>query len=117
MNLERAMKDFELISGKNAEEFLSLIKLSAAEVERRLKSGADKTDERLCGLCAALANLKCVEIECAREKLMLTPGGGVAVNSSQDRIPFAEEIVKKYTALCADLLADDGFVFLGAKGW
>ncbi len=117
MNLERIMRDFELISGKNAGEFLNLIKLSVAEVEKRLKTGADKTDERLCGLCAAIANLKCVEIECAREKLLLTPAGGVAVNSLQDRIPFAEEIVKKYTALCADLLVDDGFVFFGAKGW
>lgn len=116
MNIEKIMAIFTLFSNQSATEYLPLIQLSMLEVEGKLKTDADKTDARLNYLCGAIANMRYVEVDCSREKQMLTIGGGVAVNQTGERFIAARDIGAEYRKICADLLLDDDFLFITMKG-
>ena len=117
MDLSSVMTIFNMLSHQSGAEFLPLIQLSIMEVKKGLRADADKTDSRLVYLAGAIANLRYIELDCVREKQMLTISGGVAVNSnSSERYELAKRIASEYQGLCTDLLADNDFVFFGTKG-
>lgn len=104
---------FLLISGQG-EEYLPLIRAAVLEVEGMLKEGADKTDERLEFLIAAVANLYYTKQDCAKLKPYASTVGDLSAKSGADvRIKAAEELAEGFSFLCRGLLADmgDGFYF------
>ena len=117
MELTFVMTIFSMLSHQSGTEYLPLIQLSVMEVSRGLKADTDKNDSRLGYLAGAIANLRYVELECVREKQILTVSGGVAVNSgTSERYELAKKIVSEYKRLCVDLLGDSDFAFFGTKG-
>lgn len=116
MNLDKIMSLFALFSKQSSAEYLPLVMLSMAEVGNRLKPGANKEDQRLCALCAAVANLHFAEADAAREKQLLTSAGNVAVSPGSTRYKAARDMADGYCAACADLLEDRAFLFFGTPG-
>lgn len=95
-------------------EYQPLLDAAIAECNRMLRDGADASDVRLCYFCAALANLRYVQMMAARGTLSHTYAGTVA-KSHDATVPcgFAERLVHEYQAAAADLLKDRRFLFTG----
>lgn len=104
---------FELFSGEmDPDKYAPVVTSSKRWIKRMLKDGADEDDGRLDYLCAAVANLKYVQITCVRKRINYTYAGA---EDSSDRpsleYEFARELVNEYFAEAADLMKDDSFVF------
>jgi hypothetical protein len=106
---------FTLFSGeRDTDKYEPLISSAQGWVNRMLKDDADSGDARLDYLCAAVANLKYVQMTCVRKRINYTYAG--AEDSSQRpslEYEFAKELVNEYYAEAADLIQDNGFVFSG----
>lgn len=108
---------FTLFSGEaDASGYLPLLSLAAAEVRRALRDGADETDVRLCYLAAAVANLRYQEIWGIRGGVLAVYAGNVAAAPDDVKGSLAERLVAAYRGICADLLRDETFFFIGTGG-
>lgn len=112
-NMEKTLPIFRLMSGQG-EEYLPLLRSATLEVEGRLKPDADKDDERLPFLIAAIANLYYVQLDSAKLKPYAAAVGDLSARTGGEyRATAAGELVERFTTSCADLLLykDSGFYF------
>lgn len=118
MNLQMILPLFALFSGEEeAQTFMPLLVTAGEEVRRQLREGADSSDVRLCYLTAAVANLRYTQMYGARDKALATYAGTIARQSdASQQLVFAQQLVRSYRGLCADLLCDRDFVFFGMGG-
>lgn len=118
MNLQMVLPLFVLFSGEeDGTAFMPLLVTASEEVRRQLREEADDTDVRLCYLVAAVANLRYTQIYGARDKALATYAGTIARQSdAAQQLRFAQQLVRSYRGLCADLLCDCEFLFFGIGG-
>ena len=120
MNFQKICKLFLLFSGETEiAPLLPLIQGAMLEVEGRLRTDADPSDERLTFLAAALANLRHSQMLTARQQQVFTAGGSApAADTGKNRPFLAGELAKAYLQNARSLLKDDGFVFaaIAAEG-
>lgn len=118
MNEQSIASLFRLFSGAPDEvQYLTLIRAAMEEVTRKLRDPAYVQEFRLCYLAAAIANLHFTQVFGARSNSLATYAGTLArpSNTAQQTV-FAKDLVRGYTALCQDLLVDEGFLFTGIRG-
>ncbi|MCM1316230.1 MAG: hypothetical protein NC205_03985 [Prevotella sp.] len=114
MNIESVKTLFELFSGEEAsEKYIPLITLSVIEVERMLLPDVDHSDMRLDFLCAAFANHKLQEVNAARERSEYTSAGKMLTVSQNTALKYAKNLLHDYMNLCAELIKEKTFVFMG----
>jgi len=104
---------FVLFSGeKDTDKYEPLISSAVCWVKRMLKSEADIVDSRLDFLCAAVANLKYVQMTCVKKRINYTYAGAEdSCERPSIEYEFARELVNEYFAEAAELMKDDSFVF------
>lgn len=118
MNLQMILPLFTLFSGEeDGQVFMPLLMTASEEVRRQIREGADSSDVRLCYLVAAVANLRYTQMYGARDKALATYAGTIARQSdASQQLRFAQQLVRSYRGLCADLLCDSEFIFFGMGG-
>ncbi|MBQ3139119.1 MAG: hypothetical protein IJB68_06350 [Ruminococcus sp.] len=115
MDITKIKQLFTLFSGESCtEEQEPLIQLALTEVEAMLTENADKSDERLNFLCAALANFRYYQAISSQDRSEYTYGGKFINDSEKKNLSFAEGLLKGYFQLCSDIIKDSGFIFMGA---
>lgn len=117
MNTQKIRLLFTLFSGeKNSPETEPLLQGAMLEVEGRLRPGADKSDERLDYLAAAIANLRHTELLATRDRLVYTAAGSAPTHDSGKNRPFfAATLMKAYLDTAQPLLCDDAFAFCAVR--
>lgn len=115
MNMQMIGSLFRLFSGEDdLETHMPLLMTAVQEVAGKLRREADAAEVRLCYLAAAIANLRYTQLYGAREKALATYAGTLARQSDGDQqMRFALQLVRSYQGLCADLLEDRDFIFIG----
>lgn len=114
MNINSIAALFTLFSGEqNVKKYFPLINSAMNNVRKYLKPDADSSDERLCFLCAAIANLNHSRILAARDSINYSLSGESAriSDSSSGYLGFAHSLVREYLASASDLLSDADFSF------
>lgn len=115
MDITKIKQLFTLFSGESCtEEQEPLIQLAIAEVEGMLTENADKSDERLNFLCAALADFRYCQAISAQNRAEYTCGGKYINDSDRKSLSLAEGLLKGYFQLCGDIIKGSGFIFIGA---
>lgn len=114
MNIESVKSVFLLFSGESdCERCMPLITLAAAETERMLAEGADRSDIRLEFLCAAIANYRLQQSIAAHDRTENTFAGRLAnASGNSTSLHYAEKMVRDYLDLCSDLVKPRGFMFM-----
>lgn len=114
MNVEKICSLFTLFSGEtDVTKYMSFINSAMYDVLPRLKKDADLCDERLSFLCAAIANLRYMQIMGLRDRLTYTYAGSVAQNdNSEKKSKLAENLVREYWLSISDLTDDSSFIFI-----
>lgn len=115
IDMEQCRKLFCLFAMlPDAEPYTPLLDAAAAQCMSMLRPDADASDLRLCYFCAALANLRYVQMQAARCGVSHTYAGTVA-RSHDAALPcsFAERLVQEYHAAAADLLTDRRLLLTG----
>ncbi|MDE6835224.1 MAG: hypothetical protein K2J39_13405, partial [Ruminococcus sp.] len=101
-------------SGEEAsEKFMRLITLSVIEVVKMLLPETDPSDIRLDFLCASFANLKLQQVNSARERSEYTSAGKLLTTSQNTALKYATNLFHDYMNLCAELVKEKTFVFMG----
>lgn len=115
MDITKIKQLFTLFSGDFCtEEQEPLIQLALTEVEGMLIENADKSDERLNFLCAALANFRYYQALSAQDRREYTYGGKFINDSDKKNLSFADGLLKGYFQLCGDIIKGSDFIFIGA---
>lgn len=115
MDITKIKQLFTLFSGESCtEEQEPLIQLALTEVEAMLTENADKSDERLNFLCAALANFRYCQALSAQDRSEYTYGGKFINDSDRKSLSLAEGLLKGYFQLCSDIIKGSDFIFMGA---
>lgn len=116
MQTEEIVRQFALLAGltpEEAQKYLALAELIQTEIAGRLRPSTDLSTnaQRLNMLCAASLCCRYVLLKSAQGGGSVTLGE-VSVNSDpQQEEQAARKLLQEYTAACADILADDGFIF------
>lgn len=115
MDITKIKQLFTLFSGDSCtEEQEPLIQLALTEVEAMLTENADKSDERLNFLCAALANFRYYQAISSQDRSEYTYGGKVLNDGEKKNLCLAEGLLKGYFQLCSDIIKGSDFIFIGA---
>lgn len=116
MNIEKITGLFTLFSGEtDVKKYMPLINFAVCDVLPKLRKEADLTDDRLAFLCAAIANLRYMQILAQKDKLTYTYAGTVASHdNSEQKFQLARNLVHDYWLNIPDLLADNDFIFIQA---
>lgn len=114
MNIESIKPLFQLFSGEDdIGRFMPLITLAAAETERMLTDGADRSDIRLDFLGAAIANYRLQQINAAHDRTESTYAGRLAADcGNSGSLRYAEKLLSDYINLCGDLIKPRTFMFM-----
>jgi len=114
MNMQMIHSLFALFSGlEDTLSYAPLVMTAVQEVSAGLRAGADAGDVRLCYLAAAVTNLRFVQMNAAKEKMLATYAGTVTKQSDHTpQIRAAEQLLGTYRALCSDLLEETSFFFM-----
>lgn len=118
MNLSTVIDLFMMLSGEeDVIRFEPILTASMQEVRQELLDQTSASDTRLNYLAAAIANLRYTQLYGAREKALATFAGTLRRASDyEQQVRFAKQLVYSYRKLCADLLRDCDFLFLGCRG-
>ena len=117
MNYAECLRLFMLFAGlEDPTPYLPLLDAAYREVTLELRPDADDKDTRLCYYCAAVANLRYMQLIAMKSDLFMTPAGTMA-KQRDNTVPcgFAERLVYQFRAAAADLLIDRCFVFTGIR--
>ncbi len=109
---------FTVLSGEsNTTLYLPLILGAINEVDSKLKSDIDKTQQRVTNLCAALANLRYVQSTAARDKLVHSYAGKISrTQNASQKLELALSMFCGILKNCEDLLCDRNFYFMKTQG-
>lgn len=116
MQTEEIVRQFALLAGlttEQARQYLPLAELIQAEIAGRLRPNTDTTAnaQRLNMLCAAGVCCRYVLLQGAQGGGSVTLGDVSVQAAPQREAEAARQLLQEYTAACADILQDDGFVF------
>lgn len=116
MNIEKISGLFTLFSGEtDVKKYMPIINSSICDVLPKLKKSADLNDERLAFLCAAIANLRYMQIIAQKDKLTYTYAGTVSkTDNGELKSRLARNLVRDYWLNISDLVDDCDFVFIKA---
>lgn len=114
MDIDKISSLFILFSGEtDIQKYMSVINASMYDVLPRLKKTADLSDERLAFLCAAIANLRYIQIISQNDKNIYTYAGTLTVNDyGAKKSELARNLVRDYWMSIPDLLDDSEFIFI-----
>lgn len=114
MDIEKINGLFTLFSGEtDVKKYISVINSAVCDVLPKLKKNADLSDERIAFLCAAVANLRYLQIKSFRDTLTFTRSGtAVTEDNSGYKSELARNLVRDYWISISDLVEDSDFVFI-----
>lgn len=109
---------FSVISGtSDTTIYLPLILGAVNEVEAKLKTDCDRTQQRVINLCAALANLRYVQSTAARDKLTHSYAGKITqTRNASEKLELALSMFCGMLKNCEDILDDKTFYFMSTEG-
>ncbi len=109
---------FSVLSGESDTTlYLPLILGAVNEVEAKLKSNCDKTQQRVINLCAALANLRYIQSTAARDKLTHSYAGKITQSrNASEKLQLALSMFCGMLKNCEDILDDKTFYFMCTEG-
>lgn len=114
LEIEKIFSLFRLFYNEpDADEFLPVVNLAAEHTSGRILCEEDLGCVAVHYLAAAEALCRALEIKAVRERLALTRTG--AVPQEQDwsaRLVYARQLYTEYEKICAEMLCDEGFVFI-----
>lgn len=114
MNSEMIKSLFTLFSGEiYCEEYFPFFRLAEMEVEKILLPDADRNDEKLDYLCAAVMNYRYRQAMCSAENSEYTYGGAVNSTAEKKNTEFSVSLLRSYIQLCSGLVEQNDFVFAG----
>ncbi|MBR7083919.1 MAG: hypothetical protein IKI37_01895 [Oscillospiraceae bacterium] len=118
MDMQMIYSLFRLFSGEeDSQKYMPILTASVQEVKASLLNPDSEQEVRLCYLAAAVANLRYTQMFGAQQKALATYAGNVAKESDlSHQIRFAEQLVRSYKSLCADLVQEQEFFFAGVRG-
>ncbi len=112
MNIEKISGLFTLFSGEtDVAKYMSVINSAVCDVLPKLRKDADLNDERLAFLCAAIANLRYMQILSFKDKLTYTHAGTIA-QQDNGKSELARNLVRDYWLSVSDLVNDSEFLFI-----
>lgn len=113
MNEVKIQNLFTLFSGEEySEEHEPIIQLAMTETEKILRD-PESDDERVNFLCAAAANYRLQQIRSASDRSEYTYAGKMSDGSKYSVLTFAENLLRDYYNMCADMIEPQDFVFMG----
>ncbi len=114
MDIEKISGLFTLFSGEtDVRKYMPIINSSMCDVLPKLKKSADLSDERIAFLCAAIANLRYMQIKSFNDKLTYTRSGTVAQEDNGGyKSELARNLVRDYWVSISDLVDDSEFIFI-----
>ena len=116
MNIEKIAALFTLFSGEaDTVKYMPLINSAVCDVLNKLRKDADLSDDRIAFLCAAVANLRYINLIAQRDCVSHTYAGTSEKNGSYpSRYLLAKNLVRDYWICISDLLDDSDFLFIKA---
>ncbi len=108
------LRCFCLLSGfspEEGQEYASFIETAAADLEKRLRAGADDSDQRLCYAAAAAAYYRYCLMDATRQGGSTFKAGDVSVSrQSGEAIESARALRDDGVAAVSDLVSDTDFI-------
>ncbi|SDN83342.1 hypothetical protein [Acetanaerobacterium elongatum] len=120
MQTEEILRQFALLAGltpKEAQNYQALAELIQTETAGRVRPNTNlaANAQRLNMLCAAGLCCRYVLLKSAQGGGSVTLGDVSVHSAPQQEAEAARRLLQEYAAACADILADDGFVFEQVK--
>lgn len=113
MDEVKIQKLFTLFSGEEyTAEHEPIIKLAMTETGKILRN-PETVDERIDFLCAAAANYRLQQIRSASDRSEYTYAGKMSDGSRYSVLTLAENLLRDYYNMCADIIEPQNFVFMG----
>lgn len=104
---------FTLFSGEEyTQKHSPIVQLAITETEKILRD-PETLDERVDFLCAAAANYRWQQICSAHDRSEYTYAGKTSADSKYSVLTFAENLMRDYYNLCADIIKPQNFIFMG----
>ena len=104
---------FTLFSGEvYTQEHSPIVQLAITETAKILRD-PQTADERVDFLCAAAANYRWQQIRSAHDCSEYTYAGKMSDGNKYSVLTFAENLLRDYYNMCADIIEPQNFVFMG----
>ena len=104
---------FTLFSGEEyTQEHSPVVQLAITETQKILRDPGT-LDGRVDFLCAAAGNYRWQQICSAHDRSEYTYAGEMSKVSNYSVLTFAENLLRDYYNMCADIIKPQNFVFMG----